>query len=119
MPQEREGESGVVAEAREPFVDNLLCLSGGVEMEISNLAKGVGGLTALLATSDAAQCRTHSAAGCSSHNRPTGGVHTRAAAGSATSDGRREWIEVSQWQRGQGRNQLKGRFLPSITQSSL
>src|SRR5665213_995731 len=38
MPQEREGEPGVVADATEPFVDDLLCLSDGVGTEIGELA---------------------------------------------------------------------------------
>jgi hypothetical protein len=38
MPQEREGEPGVVADATEPFVDDLLCLTDGIGTEIGELA---------------------------------------------------------------------------------
>src|SRR5579863_3335950 len=38
MPQEREGEPSVVADATEPFVDDLLCLSDCVGTEIGEFA---------------------------------------------------------------------------------
>jgi len=38
MTQEREGEPGVVADATEPFVDDLLGLSDGIGTEIGELA---------------------------------------------------------------------------------
>jgi hypothetical protein len=38
MPEEREGEPGVVADATESLVDDLLCLSDGVGTEIGEFA---------------------------------------------------------------------------------
>jgi hypothetical protein len=37
MPEECEGKLSVVADATEPFVDDLLCLSNGVQAEIGEL----------------------------------------------------------------------------------
>lgn len=41
MPEEREGESGVVSDAAEAFIDDLLCLCDGVQTELLRLRRQV------------------------------------------------------------------------------